>query len=297
MVFPSLPPQDYGLYPGPPYSTRWVADLACADDAIEYGRRQVLRPNHDRAESCVAVSAGVRENGRPPRPSSAPDQPAGSFAAKTSTISILGVSANNRGASAIRVRAMSPARCAWRAVSPANASNIANVAGPMRSANKTGVVVARFASATALSRNPFTSSSLPGFACKRTNSATLTICPRFSEVVDMPSHPREGPRVGCTNAPDSRLPTYSGSSGSVQWHQSPLVEAGGDAAHDHRPGTAVRCTTRPGDVSVSRHFQNAKLLGQETTITLFNGILGPLIDVRIPDWAVIGSNERNTAER
>src|SRR5207253_3041949 len=207
MVFPSLPPQDYELYPGPPYSTRWVADLACADDAIETtGRRQVSLPNHDLAESCVAVSAGVCD-GRPRKPSSAPDQPAGSFAAKTSTISILGVSANNRGASAIRVRAMSPARCAWRAASPANASNIANVAGPMRSANQTGVVVSRFASATALSRNPFTSSSLPGFACKRTNSATLTICPRFPEVADMPSHPRQGPRAGCTNAPDSRLPT------------------------------------------------------------------------------------------
>jgi len=52
MVFPSLPPQDYELYPGPPYSTRWVADLACADDAIEttdvvkyHGRTTILR-NH-----------------------------------------------------------------------------------------------------------------------------------------------------------------------------------------------------------------------------------------------------------
>src|SRR5207253_3000171 len=163
MVFPSLPPQDYELYPGPPYSTRWVADLACADDAIETtGRRQVSLPNHDLAESCVAVSAGVCD-GRPRKPSSAPDQPAGSFAAKTSTISILGVSANNRGASAIRVRAMSPARCAWRAASPANASNIANVAGPMRSANQTGVVISRFGDGLRISvdRRPIASHGGP----------------------------------------------------------------------------------------------------------------------------------------
>src|ERR1700756_280501 len=76
-----------------------------------------------------------------------------------------------------------------------------------------------------------------------------------------------------------------------------LIEPGGNAAYDYEAGTAVRRTTRSGDVSVSRQFQNAELLGQQTTITLFNGILGPLIDVGIPDWAVIGSNERNTAER
>src|SRR5690348_9929235 len=76
-----------------------------------------------------------------------------------------------------------------------------------------------------------------------------------------------------------------------------LIEPGGNAAYDYEAGTAVRRTTRSGDVSVSRQFQNAELLGQQTTITLFNGILGPLIDVRIPDWAVIGSNEGNTAER
>src|SRR6267142_6318801 len=252
----------------------------------------------DLAESCVAVSAGVCENGRPRRPSSAPGQPAGSFAAKTSTISILGVSANNRGAWAIRVRAMSPARCAWRAASPANASNIANVAGPMRSANQTGVVVSRFASATALSRNPFTSSSLPGFACKRTNSPTLTICPRFPEVADMPNHPREGPRAGCTDAPTPGFPPNSGSSGSVQWHfQSPLVEAGGDAAHDNRPGTAKRCTIGSSDVSVPRQLQNAELLGQKTAIALFNCILGPLIEVGVPHRAVVARDRGNAAER
>src|SRR6266478_2785051 len=243
-------------------------------------------------------SAGVSENGRPRRPSSAPDHPAGSFAAKTSTISILGVSANNRGASAIRVRAMSPARCAWRAASPANASNIANVAAPMRSANQSGVVVSRFASATALSRNPFTSSSLPGFACKRTNSATLTICPRFPEVADMPSHPREGPRAGCTNAPTPGFPPNSGSSDSVQRHfQPPLVQAGSDAAHDHRPGTAKRRTIGSSDVSVSRQFQNAELLGQKTAIALVDCILGPLIEVGVPHRAVIAGDRRNAAKR
>src|SRR5439155_1671163 len=145
------------------------------------------------------VSAGVRENGRPPRPSSAPDQPAGSFAAKTSTSSILGVSANNRGASAIRVRAISPARCAWRAASPANASNIANVAGPMRSA--------------------------------------------------------------------------------------------------HQTGTAKRGTIGSSDVSVSRQFQNAELLGQKTAIALVDCISDPLIDVGVPHRAVIAGDRRNAAER
>src|SRR6266478_7918798 len=160
MAFPSVLT---GRHKIPGYIHNRIADLACAADAfetthvVEYhaksarrssrivggipesspghrGRSRTFRtikrcppgPNHDLAEPSVAVSAGAYENERPRRPSSAPDQPAGSFAAKTSTISILGVSANNRGASAIRVRAMSPARCAWRAASPANASNIAN---------------------------------------------------------------------------------------------------------------------------------------------------------------------------
>src|ERR1700756_5967961 len=75
-----------------------------------------------------------------------------------------------------------------------------------------------------------------------------------------------------------------------------LIEPGGNAAYDYEAGTAVRRTTRPGDVSISRHLQNAKLLGQKTAIALIDCILGPLIDVRIPDGAVIGGNERNTAE-
>src|SRR6266478_466810 len=68
------------------------------------------------------------------------------------------------------------------------------------------------------------------------------------------------------------------------------------AADDYRPKTAVRGTTRSGDVSVSGQFQNAKLLRQETAIALFDGFLGPLIDVGVPDWAVI-SGPRKPSKR
>src|SRR5690242_17633485 len=71
------------------------------------------------------------------RPASAA-QPPGSFAARTSTISIFGASASRRGASAMSALAISPARCACRPESAANASNIANAAGPSRKANQTG---------------------------------------------------------------------------------------------------------------------------------------------------------------
>ena len=76
-----------------------------------------------------------------------------------------------------------------------------------------------------------------------------------------------------------------------------LVKPGGDTADDYWAKTAVRRTTRSGDVSVSRQFQNAELLGQETAIALFNGFLGPLIDVGIPDRAVIGGGRWDTAKR
>ena len=43
---------------------------------------------------------------------------------------------------------------------------------------------------------------------------------------------------------------------------SPSIETGGDAAHDYRASAAERRAVGPGDVSVSREFQNAELLGQ-----------------------------------
>src|SRR5438874_4333644 len=94
--------------------------------------------------------------------------------------------------------------------------------------------------------------------------------------------------------PTPGFPPNSGSSGSVQWHfQPPLVEAGSDAAHDHRPGTAKRRTIGSSDVSVSRQFQNAELLGQKTAIALVDCILGPLIEVGVPHRAVIAGDRRN----
>src|SRR6201997_3562860 len=76
-----------------------------------------------------------------------------------------------------------------------------------------------------------------------------------------------------------------------------LVKPGGDTAHDYRAETAIRRTIRSGDVSVSRHLQNAELLGQETAIPLSDGFIGPLIDVGVPDWAVIRRSRGNSAKR
>src|SRR4029077_4395274 len=49
--------------------------------------------------------------------------------------------------------------------------------------------------------------------------------------------------------------------------------------------------------SVSRHFQDPELFGQETAIALFDGFFGPLINVRVPNWAVISGRGRNATER
>jgi len=59
------------------------------------------------------------------------------------------------------------------------------------------------------------------------------------------------------------------------------------------PALAKRRTVRPGDVSVSRQFQNAELLGQETGDSLFDGVFGPLIEVGGPRRAVIGGDRGN----
>jgi len=174
MVFPSLPPQDYGLYPGPPYSTRRVADLAC-------------------------------ENGRPRRPSSAPDQPAGVSLPKhrpfrswasPPTIEVLGHQSPGNVAGQM---------CLARGV-PANASNIANVAGPMRSANQTGSW-SRDLRAPRRSRGIASPPLLAWLRLQTYEQCNFDHMSSLSEVADMPSHPREGPRAGCTNVPDSRLPT------------------------------------------------------------------------------------------
>src|SRR5216683_3174983 len=54
------------------------------------------------------------------------------------------------------------------------------------------------------------------------------------------------------------------------------VKPSGYTAHDYEASTAVWRTTRSGDVSVSRQFQNAELLVHETAIALFDGVFGPL---------------------
>src|SRR5229473_1970147 len=74
------------------------------------------------------------------------------------------------------------------------------------------------------------------------------------------------------------------------------IKTCGDATHDYRAETAVRGTIRSGDVSVSSQFQNAELLGQETAIALFDGFFGPLINVRVPNWAVISGRGGNATE-
>jgi hypothetical protein len=75
------------------------------------------------------------------------------------------------------------------------------------------------------------------------------------------------------------------------------VKPSGDTAHDYGAETAVWPTIRSGDVSVSRHFQNAELLGQETAIPLAYRVSGPLVDVGVPDWAVIGGSRGNATKR
>src|SRR5258705_1493336 len=74
------------------------------------------------------------------------------------------------------------------------------------------------------------------------------------------------------------------------------IKTCGDATHDYRAKAAVRRTTRSGDVPVSSQFQNTELLRQETAIALFDGFFGPLINVRVPNWAVIGGRGRNATE-
>src|SRR5258708_36489682 len=74
------------------------------------------------------------------------------------------------------------------------------------------------------------------------------------------------------------------------------IKTCGDATHDYRAKTAVRGTIRSGDVSVSSQFQNGELLGQETAIALFDGFFGPLINVRVPNWAVITGRVGNATD-
>src|SRR5260370_10634020 len=74
------------------------------------------------------------------------------------------------------------------------------------------------------------------------------------------------------------------------------IKTCGDATHDYRAKTAVRGTIRSGDVSVSSQFQSAELLGQQTAIALFDVFFGPLINVRVPNWAVIVDRGRNATE-
>src|SRR5882672_10430051 len=83
----------------------------------------------------------------------------------------------------------------------------------------------------------------------------------------------------------------------VSLRHSRSVKSSGDPAHDYGASAAERRTVRPGDVSVSRQFQNAELLGQETAIAFFDGVLGPLIEVGVPDRAVIGGDRGNATKR
>src|SRR6266851_9776684 len=76
-----------------------------------------------------------------------------------------------------------------------------------------------------------------------------------------------------------------------------LVEPGSDTTDDYGAETAVWRTIGSSDVSVSRHFQNAELLGQETAIPLSDGFIGPLVDVGVPDRAVIGGSRGNATKR
>ena len=73
-----------------------------------------------------------------------------SFAARTSTCSMVGGWASSSGALAISAAAICPARCAWRPASSANASKMPKVEVRIRSANQTVVAGSAFANGRAL---------------------------------------------------------------------------------------------------------------------------------------------------
>src|SRR6266446_8525273 len=102
------------------------------------------------------------------------------------------------------------------------------------------------------------------------------------------------------DASDSRLLTYQQLRRSCAvraLRRPPSVQPGSNAAHDDGPGAAERCAVRPCDVAVSCQRQDAELLVLETAKALVDGVLGPLIDVGVPDRAVIGGGRGNAAKR
>src|SRR4029077_1017094 len=110
-----------------------------------------------------------------------------------------------------------------------------------------------------------------------------------------------GPRVGDLFGSNSRLLSRTSSIKRL-WalrahRRPPSIQPGSDAAHDYGTGTAERRAIRPGDVAVSCQRQDTELLVLETTKALVNGLLGPLVEVGVPDRAVIAGDMGSAAKR
>jgi len=99
----------------------------------------------------------------------------GAFTASVSDSSIFGASTNSSSAFAIRALAISPVRCAPRAASVPNVSNMPNERDPVLKANQLVVPCSASAKGKADLRKSSTSFSFPGFASSFTKIEKLNI--------------------------------------------------------------------------------------------------------------------------
>src|SRR6266446_429499 len=113
-----------------------------------------------------------------------------------------------------------------------------------------------------------------------------------------PHHPRDGNvRLGSVSSATSPPEQLKRVRAARAARRAPSVQPGGNAAHDDWAGATERRTIRSGDVAVPGQRQDAELLVLETAKALVDGVLGPLIDVSVPDRAVIGGGRGNAAKR
>jgi len=155
----------------------------------------------------VAVSAGVCEDGRP-ADISGPGQPAG-VRCKHRPFD-LGRLRNNRGAWPSESGQSASQMCLARA--SCKRVEYRERPGPMRSANRPGSCPRDLRAPRHSREIPYL--FLPGFACKRTNSPTLTICPRsgsreYANHLVRAERGAQMPRLGFP---------LTAAQASVQWH-------------------------------------------------------------------------------
>src|SRR5918999_478212 len=82
-----------------------------------------------------------------------------------------------------------------------------------------------------------------------------------------------------------------------QRSQSPLLEEAEDnGAVDDRPGRAERLSAGAGYVTLLGETKDAELLEVARAVAAVDCLLGPLVDVGVPQRAVIGGDRRNPTE-